>query len=72
MQVQLAVVRLKELKTDLLITLNTPEHISPLSTVAVHAGDGARTDKDAAGLFWQIIHAVTIKDYHLFAHDTED
>ena len=65
-------VRLKELETDLLITLNTPEHISPLSAAAQHAGDGAKSDKDAAGLFRQVIHSLRINDYSLFGHDTED
>lgn len=72
LQVQLAVVRLKELETDLLITLNTPEHISPLSAAARHAGDGAKTGNEAAGLFRQIIHTLRINDYSLFVHDTED
>lgn len=66
-QLLLAVVRLPTHATDLVLTLNTPMDISPLSAAAEHAGTGTRgAHLTATSLFRAMLHTLTIRDVALF------
>ena len=63
----LAVLRMPEYKSDVLITLNTPIRISEQSAAAEQTGAGfQRASLTAPPLFEQIIRTFKIKDYGLF------
>ncbi len=65
--VLLAIVRLAEHATDLVVSLNTPMYISPSSAAAEHAGAGAKgAHMVAHDLFGRILQTLEIKDYGLF------
>ena len=67
MQVQLAVMRLKEVATDLLVVLNTPVHIHECSASAEHAGAGPKQrHTEAPELFGMVLQSLVIRDMGLF------
>lgn len=66
-QVLVAVIRLPQHSSDLVISLNTPVFISQHSAAAEHAGAGAKTGHlKALPLFRSILASLRIVDYGLF------
>lgn len=67
MQVILAIIRLKDHSSEVLVTMNTPVFISEQSAAAGNVGAGHKGDHLAApDLFIKILSTFTIKDYGLF------
>ena len=66
-QVMMAIIRLQHVASEVLITLNTPVHVSERSAVAAAVQPGPKADHRAAGaLFRQALASLKIKDYGLF------
>ena len=67
MQVQLAVLRYPEKRTDILITMNTATHIHGNSAAAQYAGSGQKSAHlTAPDLFLSILKTFHVLDYSLF------
>lgn len=65
--VLLCIVRLPAHATELVLSLNTPMHISPNSAAAEHAGAGTKgAHITAPDLFRRILTTLHVKDYGLF------
>ena len=68
MQVQLAIFRFLERKTDILISMNTPVYINTESAAAPHAGAGHKsTHTSALALLATMLKTFHIHNYSLFA-----
>ena len=67
LQVIMAVIRLQSVASEVLITLNTPMHVSERSAAAEATGAGPKAEHLAAPvLFRQVLATFKIKDYSLF------
>ncbi len=65
--VLLAVLRLPSVRSDLLLTLNSPVTIAPQSQAAEHAGAGAKLrHAQAPALMLQLLASLQIVDWSLF------
>lgn len=63
----LAVLRLKNVNSDVLITLNTPIFISESSAAAQHAGAGAKDlSQGALPLMQRILASLRVHDWDMF------
>jgi hypothetical protein len=63
----MAIIRLQSVASEVLITLNTPMHVSERSAAAEATGAGPKAEHLAApGLFRRILASFLIKDYALF------
>lgn len=66
-QVLMAVIRLPNVGSDLLITLHTPMFISSASAAAAHAGSGEKQlHLEAPQLMQQVLRSFKIVDWGLF------
>ena len=66
-QVMLAIIRLRHVASEVLVTLNTPVHVSERSAAAAAVQPGPKADHRAASaLFRQALASLKIKDYGLF------
>ena len=67
LQVQLAVFRFPDRRTDILISMNTPMHINSCSAAAQHTRSGPVTAHLVAPeLFLKMLTTFSIVDYSLF------
>ena len=67
LQVIMAIIRLHSVASEVLITMNTPMHVSERSAAAEVTGAGPKADHLAApALFRQILASFRITDYGLF------
>ncbi|KAK9802854.1 hypothetical protein WJX73_008833 [Symbiochloris irregularis] len=67
LQVLLAVVRLPQVNSDILITLNTPIYINPASRTAKHVAAGHQaTHEHAPAEFAALLTTFTVLDWGLF------
>ena len=66
-QVMMAIIRLQREASEVLITLNTPMHVSEHSAAAAVMQPGPKADhKGATALFRQALASFKIRDYGLF------
>lgn len=67
LQVLLAVVRLPQVNSDILITLNTPIYINPASRSAQHVASGHKaTHEQAPADFAGLLSTFSVLDWGLF------
>ena len=67
LQVILAIIRLRQVSSEVLIILNTPVSVSASSAAAKDIGAGARSEHlTAPSLLRRVLGTFKIKDYSLF------